>query len=142
MFVHLVFLIIFDMAAHHNNGLPHEEHKKPPNQRRCQYHDTTNEHHPNSRHALKPFNPIDIPSYQAGVSAVVCLSDITRQVALYKVNDIAGQLRRQHGKIVGDDNKENANRQPEPVFPEIFVECLQMLQAWLYLRGKGTGRET
>lgn len=35
--IYLIFLIVFNMAAHYNNRLPHEEHKESADQ--CQSYD-------------------------------------------------------------------------------------------------------
>jgi hypothetical protein len=34
--VHFIFLIKLYVAAHHNDGLPHQEHEKAPQQRQRQ----------------------------------------------------------------------------------------------------------
>lgn len=41
---------------------------------------------------------------------------------------MTGELRSEYGKVIRKHNKQDAQAQPYAVFPEIFIDRLQMLQ--------------
>ena len=41
---------------------------------------------------------------------------------LYYIEHITGDLGRQHGKIVGNNNKKDTQEKPVPVFPEKYIK--------------------
>ena len=61
-----------------------------------------------------------------GAGAVFCF--IARKISLHKINNKPGDLRSEYTKIVGDNYKEYAYAKANPVLPEIFIQCLKMLQ--------------
>ena len=54
------------------------------------------------------------------------LITISGQTALYKINNKACDLWLKNVEVVGNDDKKSTYGQSNPVFSEIFVECLQL----------------
>src|SRR5688572_15887545 len=120
MIEHFVLLIVFNMAAHDNDRLSHQEHKKPPKQRQRQDNKTADHDNPDPAGIHSFYKPdkfdnkdiIGIMSYTGRTAT---------KVSLHKINDEAHDLGLEHVEVVGEHYEKNADAQTDPVFPEIFV---------------------
>lgn len=129
MVKHLFLLVVLNVAAHHDNSLPHQEHEKAAQQGQYQYGNTGKRHY----FTHTPCTIIDginkfLHQHIILCSALVRLVAGQLQFALYIINNKARNLRRQHAEVIGNKNKENTNAEAQPVFAEIFIEGFQMLQ--------------
>lgn len=125
---HFILLVVFNQAAHNNNCLPHEEHKKTAEQSKHQYRYPCNGH--NTAYAvLHAFYFLDKGLHQYVVGAPAVVRFVVGQLLLHIINNKTHYLRRQYAEIIGDNDKKNSDTQPELILPEIFIKRLKMLQS-------------
>src|ERR1044072_1849416 len=106
------------MAAHYDNGLPHQEHKNTPNKGQHQYGYAAQGYY---RNGLVLFGKI----YEVCNQPIVlyrCFLLFNTKSPLHHIKYITGDLWGQHGKVVGNNNKKNSQEKPVPVFPEIYIK--------------------
>lgn len=127
VFKHFILLVILNMPAHHNDSLTHQKHKKSTQQRQGQNGKPANNYNAYGRKskALHVFNKLCNGNI---VHRLFAPWLVAWQGSLGKVYNKACDLRRQYAKVVRDNNEKYAYTQPEFILPEIFIDCLKLLQ--------------
>lgn len=67
------------------------------------------------------FGKLDEPGNQP-VVLKGCFYIFNAKSPLHHIEYIAGDLGRQHGKIVGNNDKKKAQEKPVPVLPEVLIK--------------------
>ena len=112
---HLVFLIELDMAAHHDDGLPHQEHEYAAYQRQHQYGDTAKRDDGNGFIILRK---IDEPFYQNIIVGRFFILIHHAEGARHHFKHITRYLGSEYGEIVGNNDEQNSQDQAIAVFIE------------------------
>jgi hypothetical protein len=112
------------VAAHYDDGLSHEKHKKTA------YNGNEDEDKACEQNfiagvVIKIFYYFSYDQIIVAVRLIVggCTSFSCIDGMNNRVYYIACKLRRQYPEIIGEDNEEDAEKKKPAVFPEIFVEC-------------------
>src|SRR5690606_31714663 len=118
-----ILLIVFYMAAHHNDGLPHQKHKEPAEQRHHQYHNSKKRNLAGKAHVFGIYK-----TQQCFYKRIISFTSVNirafTEMGFHQVENKSGYLWGKDGKIVRKDNEYNSCHQPDPVLPEVFVYCL------------------
>jgi len=126
MLKHFIFLIKFNVATHHNDGLPHEKHEHTTYE--CQHQNGDAAHGDDAaKTPVKPFHPIGENVDQRIGLAAERTGRSTGQQQLHFIYHVRRNLWRQNGKIVGNDDEQHTSQQSVAVLPEIFIDGFQVL---------------
>src|SRR5690606_14002107 len=118
----LILLIKLNMAAHYDDRLPHQEHKKAAEQ--GEYQDRNAEDCDLSSEAQLVFTKSsDKENHQGIILSRLRLNAGHTEVLLQHVENKSGDLGGQDRKIVGQDNEYDARQEPYPILPEILIKC-------------------
>jgi hypothetical protein len=109
MIIHFILQIIFDMAGHHNDGLPDQKKKKSPQQGHPK-DDQSIDHHAVFDHIV--IAPLYFRSLE---------NPVNLQVIHDKIQCIPYKLSRQYLENVGDNDKKQPQQKMEFILIEILV---------------------
>ena len=114
--VEVGLLIVFDIAAHHNERLPHKEEEQPPQHGKSQYKQGEGKHAGTDQVE-------ELPKRRIG--------HIRRMMGHQGNGSIDGlpdHLRRKDAKQVGERRKTNTQQQTPAITPQVWEEASEMFK--------------